>query len=488
MGRQWQPIEDLPEDWKSLVDDQAHAVVQLWTDQASKLRSRKEYTDFLIKLRRQWAIETGVLERLYTLSDGATRTLIEQGLDAALLSHADSDRPLGEVIALIRDQNAVIEGLYQFVGGARALSKSYIKELHQALTAHQQYYDVIDTQRNQGRRAMVRGTWKVMPNNVRLEDGSTFEFCPAEHVEAEMDRLVTLHEAHVAEGVSADVASAWLHHRFTLIHPFVDGNGRVARALGTLVLLKADWFPLVVTRDDKVDYLKTLRQADAGELKPFVGFLGDLQRRAVRQALSLSEEVQRENDAYKAIFASVAGRIERRKKDRLVEYARAVTMAAALSEMTHQRMQEIAADARGVIVQESRDHKAIVKRGVQGTPGASFNRWQIHRTAKELGYYANLQTYPSWVELQLETKAWVGILVAFHGVGHDWLGLLGAVAMAYRKEPSEDGKLEVVELQPLCTAPFEIAYSDDLYAIEQRYRRWLEDCLILGLNFWQQHV
>jgi len=39
--------------------------------------------------------------------------------------------------------------------------------------------------------------------------------------------------------LSVEVRAAWLqHHRFTWIHPFQDGNGRVARALASLVFLK----------------------------------------------------------------------------------------------------------------------------------------------------------------------------------------------------------------------------------------------------------
>ena len=65
MAHVWKPIEDLPDDWNHLVDQQAHSVVDLWKARASELRETSAYRDFLIKLRRQWAIETGVLERLY---------------------------------------------------------------------------------------------------------------------------------------------------------------------------------------------------------------------------------------------------------------------------------------------------------------------------------------------------------------------------------------------------------------------------------------
>jgi Fic family protein len=488
MGYQWQSIDDLPESWGQLRDDQVHSVVDVWRGRAHELQGSKNYREFLVKLRRQWAIETGVLERLYTLSEGATRTLEEQGLDAALISHSDTDRPVAEVIALIRDQHAVIDGLYQFVNGTRQLSKAYIRELHQALTAHQEFYDVVDTLGNVGRRPMIRGAWKTLANNVRLEDESLFEFCPPEHVESEMDRLIELHHRHVEEGVPPEVEAAWLHHRFTLIHPFVDGNGRIARALATLVLLKESWFPLVVMRDDKVAYLAAIRRADAGDLKPLVELFGELQRRAVLRALSLSDEVEREAQAIGSILANVAARIERRKEEKLAEFARAVTVSDALHVLTAHRLREVAEQAQPVVQQADASYRVRVKEAARGSLNAGFNRWQVTNAAKQLGYFPNLQVNPSWVELRFEAIPWIGVLVAFHGIGREWIGLMGASAMAYRREASEDGKTEAVDLKALSTTPFEIAYTDDPSAIQQRYGRWLEDALILGLDYWQRHV
>ena len=76
----------------------------------------------------------------------------------------------------------------------------------------------------------------------------------------EMERLVELHgqNAHLHPIILA----AWLHHRFIRIHPFQDGNGRVARALVLLVLLRQDYAPLVVDRRRRDEYLRALaRQA-----------------------------------------------------------------------------------------------------------------------------------------------------------------------------------------------------------------------------------
>jgi hypothetical protein len=43
--------------------------------------------EFEKRLRREWAIETGIIEDVYTLDRGVTRILIEKGIDAALIPH-----------------------------------------------------------------------------------------------------------------------------------------------------------------------------------------------------------------------------------------------------------------------------------------------------------------------------------------------------------------------------------------------------------------
>ena len=72
--------------------------------------------------RREWAIETGIIERLYDVDRGITRVLIEQGLDASLIPHGATDKPADRVIAIIRDQYQAVEGLLDFVGSRRPLS------------------------------------------------------------------------------------------------------------------------------------------------------------------------------------------------------------------------------------------------------------------------------------------------------------------------------------------------------------------------------
>ena len=66
-----------------------------------------------------------------------------------------------------------------------------------------------------------------------------------------MDSLIELHRNH--HDVAPEVEAAWLHHRFTQIHPFQE-NGRIARALATLIFVKAE-LPLVVRDSERDKYM-----------------------------------------------------------------------------------------------------------------------------------------------------------------------------------------------------------------------------------------
>ena len=65
-------------------------------------------------------------------------------------------------------------------------------------------------------------------------------------------------------GVLPPLASAVIHSWLTHIHPFQDGNGRMARLLANIALLRADWPPLIVRASDRVQYLDALAHSDSG--------------------------------------------------------------------------------------------------------------------------------------------------------------------------------------------------------------------------------
>ena len=110
----------------------------------------------------------------------------------------------------------------------------------------------------------------VTNNHVLRADNTLLEYAPHEHVASEVDRLVELWNEIEAGGAHPIARAAWLHHRFVQIHPFADGNGRVARALTLLVLEKHHYAPLVVDRWHRSSYIDALDTANTGALRELV--------------------------------------------------------------------------------------------------------------------------------------------------------------------------------------------------------------------------
>ncbi|MDP2217577.1 MAG: Fic family protein [Methanolobus sp.] len=76
---------------------------------------------------------------------------------------------------------------------------------------------------------------------------------------------------------------ALLYHRLVEIHPFTDGNGRVARLLTNLYLISRNYPPVVLKKEDRRQYYASLRSADSGNLKPLAQFIA----KAVDHSLTL---------------------------------------------------------------------------------------------------------------------------------------------------------------------------------------------------------
>ena len=73
------------------------------------------------------------------------------------------------------------------------------------------------------------------------------------------------------------------HHQFVAIHPFADGNGRVGRLLLNLHLMRDGFAPALLLREQRLQYIRALAQADAGDYDALANVIG----RAVERGLQV---------------------------------------------------------------------------------------------------------------------------------------------------------------------------------------------------------
>ena len=92
-------------------------------------------------------------------------------------------------------------------------------------------------------RVSIRGSRVVLPNPLKVPELMT-EF------------FIWLKNADKTSPLTAIEA----HYRFVKIHPFVDGNGRSARLLMNLLLLKAGYCPIIIRTIDRKRYIDNIEK------------------------------------------------------------------------------------------------------------------------------------------------------------------------------------------------------------------------------------
>ncbi|MBF0309368.1 MAG: Fic family protein [Magnetococcales bacterium] len=198
------------------------------------------------KLRFEQVAESNALEGS-TLSVGETELAILKGVTIT-----------GHDPAYVRDALALDQALRRLVELAESTGRTtdldQLKELHALILGERSGAGLFrqDPVRTSGSRHQPPATWKeVMAGMEQWEEWS-------------------LSRAQLPGPVRAVVLHAWLSH----IHPFSDGNGRTARAITNLELVRSGYPPLIIKKKDRPRYLDALGESDeAGDLSSFFELL-----------------------------------------------------------------------------------------------------------------------------------------------------------------------------------------------------------------------
>jgi Fic family protein len=121
---------------------------------------------------------------------------------------------------------------------------------------------------------------------VLTATGEIFYFADPLEVPAKMEALMTALAARLRDPSEHPVqTAARLHYELVRIHPFDDGNGRVARLLMNYVMLRAGFPPVIIRTEDKGSYLTALQKADAGEQEAFIEYVASEAERGLALAV-----------------------------------------------------------------------------------------------------------------------------------------------------------------------------------------------------------
>jgi Fic family protein len=188
------------------------------------------------KLRLEWNYHSNHIEG-NTLTYGETELLLLHDRTTGNHSHREylemkaHDVGIEHVRTLADDQTRLLTE-----GDIRDLNKIILKE---------SFWKAAETADGQPtRKEIIPGQYKTTPNNVRLPNGDIFFFASVEDTSPKMQAFaVWLRQELESPTLHPAAFAAKLHHDFVLIHPFDDGNGRVARLLVNYVLMRSGYLP-----------------------------------------------------------------------------------------------------------------------------------------------------------------------------------------------------------------------------------------------------
>lgn len=482
----WHPIKDLKDEEYTFSDSGSNALVTVWREQRSELEQKGIMADFLKRLQRQWAIETGIIEHIYKLDAGVTQVLIEKGIEADLITHDSTDKDPVLVAQIIKDQYDVVEGLFDFVKQKRELSTSYIKELHICFCRNQKTTTGIDQFGNVHEIPLILGDYKKQPNSPTQTDGFLHQYCPPEQTASEMDNLISFHKKHSGKKVSPVVEAAWLHHRFTQIHPFQDGNGRIARALASLVFIKDDWFPLTITRDKREDYIDALEAADNDNLMPLIELFARIQRDTFTSALGIASQVKESAQIF-SIIDSIKLQLDSKKTNEQESREKAKDMADSIIQMAAHEMEQTATSLKNKLNGLFKDRAPYVTHALNNEEHDYFFRNQIVSMAKKNGYFANPSLYRSWCRMTIPGKNQSEILISAHGIGHEFRGII-AISACYFSRNRDGEQCDIGDFTVLGKDYFQLTYAESLQDMEKRFMTWFNQVFAEGIAFWGKTV
>ncbi|MCK5037333.1 MAG: Fic family protein [Candidatus Sabulitectum sp.] len=476
--RLWKHIE-FSRNWlkcdTSTIDDLSPS----WFERRKILqRDSKEYQEFIIELKREHAIETGIVERMYDLEKGITETFIKKGFVESYISHNDTNIPVPKLLSHLSDHFEAVDFVFDVVKENRNLTVSFIKELHSLVTRHQGYAEGRDPFGRRTKIDLIKGAFKIHENNPTRKDGAKILYCPPEHVQCEMENLVSLYNNAENEKVHPLICATWFHHAFTTIHPFVDGNGRVARLLASLILIKHGLFPFTVLREEARDkYIDALEKADANEFQSLVDYFAEVQKRYIEKALNLKEVSSSSFDEVVDIFSD---KIENWHKKTIVDReSHLIEARNRVFDFCFEQLKSISNQLEAKL--NGNASITIEKCTFKGEKEQSYYYGQIIKYANRHNYYFNRNHPKGWMtfRVKLAENRKYQLCITMHHYGYDDSTL--AIGAFLEFLIPHEGHDRVDEALPLEIRPHVISLVGDVTAKEKNIAAFVKSAVTLTM-------
>lgn len=217
------------------------------------------------KFRLDWNYNSSNIEG-NSLTYGETKALI-------LFGQTAQAKPLRDHLEMTGHDKA-IKSIEEVVKQEQPLTEKFIRELHKLILKEPYQVDGITAGGQPAKKWVKIGQYKTSPNHVKTKTGEIFYFSTPEETPAQMRDLLLWYQKKLkSEEDHPIVFATEFHYRFVRIHPFDDGNGRMARLIMNFILMQKGYPPAIIKTEEKENYYNALQQADAGQLEFFFDYV-----------------------------------------------------------------------------------------------------------------------------------------------------------------------------------------------------------------------
>ncbi|MBN1833469.1 MAG: Fic family protein [Deltaproteobacteria bacterium] len=217
------------------------------------------------KLRIDWIYDSNAIEGS-SLTRGETLFFLKEGLTV-------EGKPFKDFLDA-RNHAEAIDWLYEVIKDNRSITQGLIREINALLLSGVKYTLAINETGHKVRKPANPGKYKILPNHVLKTDGTIHFYTDPIHVSDEMEILCRWINENIGKKHPV-VISSIAHYNMVRVHPFDDGNGRGARILMNLILIKKGYPIAIIKNENHRKYLAALNNADKGDIYPLIKLVAD---------------------------------------------------------------------------------------------------------------------------------------------------------------------------------------------------------------------
>ena len=226
----------------------------------------QQYANGSEQFARFACVSTNELEGVFLLEGDSEKKLARCGFYANAIdgiSRSSRERQPDMVLRILKNTQRCYTRIVSTMKDPSILTAEFIKEAHGILLEG----DNLEVDKLTGIAHIVPlGRFRATPCYASHANTEGYEilFCPVAQLEKDMEWLIDTMQQIIISQDDFDPyrAAAWIHFAFVRIHPFADGNGRMARMIASIPLLRAQLPPIYVSKESKTRYFAALKHAD----------------------------------------------------------------------------------------------------------------------------------------------------------------------------------------------------------------------------------